>query len=109
MLANGGSSTLSRARAIRGDDGKAQMGVGRGVSMTREVLRRRQDPAIAGAAHIGRAEPSHETGILSIRSDVDHWVVGVVVDVGDGREGPVDAEGPCFTTGNETGEIRRLL
>ena len=71
--------------AVDSDHGALVVAVGRGIAMTREVFGRGQHAALSRALDIGSDHARHELGVLTIGTNVDDRIGGIVVDVGHGR------------------------
>ncbi len=97
------------AAAVAVDQGQVLVAVDGGVAVPREVLGRGHQPAAARTHDEGGAEPPDHLRVLAEGADVDHRVVGVVVDIHHRREGPVDAQRPAFPRRHLADEAGGLL
>ena len=79
---------------------QAQMRVDSRVAVAGEVLQRGDDAAGLQPLDSGAYQRAHPRRILAERPDVDHRIARVVVDVGDGREVDVHADGARLRAGD---------
>jgi hypothetical protein len=79
------------------------------VAVPGKVLDRREQPALTGASDEGGRQLSDQLRVLAVRTDVDHGVGRVVVDVGHRSEGPVQPESARLARGHLAAEAGRLL
>src|SRR5919205_414467 len=86
--------------AVSADGRKADVRVYRRVAVAGEMFGGRERAALARAADGRRDELGHAPRVFAEGADVDDGVVGVVVEVGDGAEQPVDAEGAGLLGGD---------
>ena len=75
--------------------------------MTGEVLPRRDHAVILHTPDEGPTEGGNALRILAIRPRVDHGIVGVVVDIEDGREIDMYAERASFDRGDPAFLVRQ--
>ena len=91
-------------RAAVGQDARqGEVGVEVGVAVAREMLRAGHDPGCAQALGPGESAFAHRHGVGAEGAVADDGVVGVAVDVHNGGEVHVHAEGPQFVPGHTTG------
>ena len=79
--------------------------------MARKMFGGDQHPMVAvgmRAFDVSRNMPRNLFGIFAERSNVDHRIFGIVVDVGHRRENPLDPQRARFTRGFEPLITRRL-
>ena len=88
------------ARAGMRNDRQPEMRVDIGVAVPRKMLERGEHAGVLHAPHPAGHHGAHASGILAERSDVDHRVARVVVDVGHGAEVHVHAHGPALGAGD---------
>jgi hypothetical protein len=94
------------ARAVGGDGDELHVAVERCVAVPREMLGRGEQAAFACATDKGGDEAADHGRVLAVRADVDDGVAGVVVDVDDRGEAPVDAERSTLAGRHHAGEVR---
>ena len=101
---------LDRVQPLAGplDGGELQMAVGGGVSVAGKVFGRGEESSRARPFHEARGQVRDQGRVFAEGTDVDDGVVGIVVDVGDGRERPVHAQRPALPRGHFAGEARGL-
>ena len=95
-------------RAVVRKDGEAEVGVRGGVAVAGEVLGRGDNAARLRPLHERADHLGHELGPLAVGADVDDGVLRVVVDVRDGGEDLVHADGPRLLGGEVTGGVGEL-
>ena len=74
------------------DDRQAEVRIDVGVAVAGKMLQRREHAGVLQPAHQAGDHRAGPRGILAERSDVDHRVARVVVDVRDRGEIDVHAE-----------------
>ena len=82
--------------------GYCQVRVGGGISVTGEVLCRRQHSVRPRAADVGRHQIAHLLRIRAESASPDDRVGRVGIYVGDGKQVPVHAQSPAFLCGDAT-------
>jgi len=103
-----GAKGRERRLHVAADDRERAMGVDRGVTVSREVLRAGGDPLPLRSLDERGDVPRHERGVGSEAADADHGVVWIRVHVGDGREVEVHA-GARERRGDRGGHLPRQL
>ena len=104
-----GPLDLFKAGLVGGDSGEIQVGIGCSISMSGKMFGCGQNPCRrhrVRAFDERRNESRYVGGIFPVGADVDDGVIGVVVDVGIGKEEPLNAQGAGFLRGNLTFEPR---
>ncbi len=105
-----GRSSTDSSRARSGAHrGQLQMAVDRGVPVAGEVLGGGEEAARACAGDEGGGQARHQRRVFGEGPDVDDRIAGIVVDVRDRGESPVNPQGSTFASRHLAGESRRAL
>ncbi len=94
--------------AVTVHTGNAEMRVGSGVAVTREVLHRSQHSRLVRSLNVGRDQIAHLFGIFSEGSRVNDGVGGIRVHVGVREKIPVHTDGSGFLGGDAAEGLRVL-
>src|SRR5438270_11779623 len=74
--------------------------IGAGIAMAGKMLGGGQHASIAGGADVSCGEFAYLLRIFTERPRIDDWVRRIRVDVGNGREIPLDSNGAGFLSDN---------
>ena len=98
-----------QAGPVSGNGRQADVGILGRIAVAREVLGGGDHPVVLAAANERPREAGDELGRFADGPDVDDGVVGIDVDVHDGRVGLVNAHRPALEGRDPSHPVRQLL